>query len=871
MPPGGEAAASQAEGSWLTGTGGTGTPVQRQHPGDNDAMGIALYVWRVAWHRSWRTALVVALIGGLLGAAAMAALAGARRTDSAYGRYLRAAKASDVMIDIPGPLLPVLREVEALPGKISAAAWLGLNAEPVINGKIDPSFETDGMAASLDGEYFRQDKMTVLAGKLPAVDSTDQIAISMPMAQVFKLHPGDHMTWQFYRTVFSPGGLPTGAPPTVAQRTTFVVTAIVAPPPALGDQFDDIDGAILPPAAAATYVKGEWSFGWVAMRLRGGDAGFRAMQRQLTNLGHSPALVKLLRGPLTFAIRRLAIAKQDAQQAIEPGAVALALLGGMIALAMLILVGQGLAQMLSRSAGEGAVLRAMGATRREAAMAIGAPGLLAIAGGSVLSVAGAIALSPLAPVGPVRAYDPQSGVRADWLVLGAGAGAVLLLLGGLLTWLSWRAAGQAAEPGVTRPLALMTASRRSGLPLTALTGMRCALERGYGRHQAPVRATLAGSVVAVTALAVSLVFSSSLSGLVHDPARYGWNWTTLVQSQGGWGAWAPDAMNSIMARQPGVTGWSEFGFGQLEINHQEVPVMGVLQKLGSVQPPTTSGHALAKNDQIELGAVTMRTLGVHVGDKVPVGTGRSQRLFTVVGTVTLPSMGTVLTDHVSMGRGAMIEESVLLAMQDLPAYTQANFLAAFGSGSGGVGAPAYPSAVAIDATSSAAALKAAKRITRAEPDGTAGGMYMLRPERGAQVVDLQQMGGLPISIAIGVAIAAVSALALTILASVRQRRRELALLKSLGMRRSQLRAVVISQTSTTLLVAIVIGIPLGIAAGRWAWAAFASEIGVVPAPVVPAATLALGALALLAAGNMLASWPAAIAARISVTRVLRSE
>ena len=70
-------------------------------------MGTTLYAWRVGWRRSWQLALAVALIGGLLGAAAMAALAGARRTDSAYGRYLQAARVSDVMIDVPGPLLSV--------------------------------------------------------------------------------------------------------------------------------------------------------------------------------------------------------------------------------------------------------------------------------------------------------------------------------------------------------------------------------------------------------------------------------------------------------------------------------------------------------------------------------------------------------------------------------------------------------------------------------------------------------------------------------------------------------------------------------------------------------------------------------------------
>ena len=843
-------------------------------------MGIALYTWRVAWRRSWQMALTVALIGGLLGAVAMAALAGARRTDSAYGRYLYAAKASDLMIDIPGPVLGIVHAVENLPGKVSAAAWLGLNGQPVINGRVDDSFQTDGIAVSLDGEYFRQDKLTVLAGKLPAVGSTNQMVVSQPMAQAFHLHPGSRMTWQFQPMKVNAQGFPLpGADddgiPGATHTATFVVTAIAAAPPALGDTFDDIDGAILPPTAAAQFLARpgnpwvEWSFAWVAMRLRGGDAAVPGMQRELGGLSASLARVyPQLGGPITFNIRRLAIVKHEAQQAIEPQAVALAILGGLIALAMVVLVGQGLTQLLSRSAADGTVLRAMGATRGETAVSLAGPGGVAIAGSIVLSVAGAIALSPLAPIGEVRTFDPQRGVRADWLVLGGGAAALLILLGGALAWLSWRAARQPASSAATRPLALIATSRRSGLPISALTGMRYALERGYGRQRAPVRATLAGSVVAVTALAVSLVFSTSLTGLVNDPARYGWDWTTLVQSQGGWGTFPPDAMAKIMGQQAGIAGWSEFGFSQLLIDRQEVPVLGLQRQSGSVQPPTTSGHALTRARQIELGSVTMRQLGVHVGERVRVGTAKQPvvQTFTVVGVVTLPSMGTVLTDHVSLGRGAMLEDSALLAVQGLPPYTQATV-----GTDAGLSAPSYPSAVAIDATSAAAARRAVGSILRAEPDQTAGGMYSLYPQQGAQVVDLHQMGALPISIALGVALAAVLALALTILASVRQRRRELALLKAVGMRRGQLRAVVASQTSTVLAIAVLIGIPLGIAAGRWAWTAFAHEIGVVPAPVLPAAKIALGVLALLVVGNLLATWPAAIAARTSVARILRSE
>jgi hypothetical protein len=147
--------------------------------------------------------------------------------------------------------------------------------------------------------------MTVLAGKLPELDSTDEIAVTEPMAKAFGLHPGSHMTWQFYRGQFGPGGLPTSAAPAAAQRTTFVVTAIAAAPPALGDQFDDIDGAILPPAATSTYLNGEWGFGWVAMRLPGGATGLPAIQRQLAALERK--LAERYHFPIYFDIRVLAI------------------------------------------------------------------------------------------------------------------------------------------------------------------------------------------------------------------------------------------------------------------------------------------------------------------------------------------------------------------------------------------------------------------------------------------------------------------------------------------------------------------------------------------------------------------------------------
>ena len=121
------------------------------------------------------------------------------------------------------------------------------------------------------------------------------------------------------------------------------------------------------------------------------------------------------------------------------------------------------------------------------------------------------------------------------------------------------------------------------------------------------------------------------------------------------------------------------------------------------------------------------------------------------------------------------------------------------------------------------------------------------------------------------AAAAVLSLALTVLASVRRRRRELALLKTLGMTRHQLRAIVAWQTTLTLVIALVVGVPLGVAVGRWAWRGFAGSLGVAPVTVVPVLLLAAGCATVILAGNLLASVPAALAARTPAAGTLRTE
>lgn len=821
-------------------------------------MAAAWYWWRATRGRSWRAVLTVALIGGLLGTVALGALAGARRTGSAYGRYLASINASDVFVDIPGPFLPPIPKIAALPGVQESAAWVGLAAYPVIHGRVDDSFSASDLVGSFNGELFRQDRMTVVAGRLPRLGSMSEIALTPVTAREFGVGVGGRVTWQFYGT-----RLPSGTP-YPAGRSTFVVTGIVVVPPVLTDQFDDVpNAAVLPPAATARYLRGQFQYAWVGLRLTAGAAGIPALQSEIDslelNLGRS-----LHNSQLLFSIRRMDTVHNEVQQAIRPQAVALAVFGILAALAMLVLVGQGLAQLLSRSAGEISVLRAVGAARGQAALAAGLEGGIAVVAGVVLAVVGAYAVSPLAPVGPVRRFDPARGFEADPLVLAGGGVVLALVLLGVLAVLAWRTVRPAGRKPAVRPSVIAVAAAAACLPVPAVIGARHALERGSGPRPAAVRASLAGSAAAVTAVVMAAVFGASLNGLASHPARYGWNWDLLIQAEGGYGNWKPAVMDQLVDHQPGVTGWSQFAFSQILIDGREVPVMGLQREVGSVEPPTTSGHPIAGPGQIELGTSTLRQLGKQVGGQVRVGAGKTARTLTIVGAVALPSFGLIFADHVSLGRGALLPESTLLAIQDITAGVPSQQAAA--------AFPAFPSAVAIDmAPGTADARRLVSRIASADPDGSPGSTYPLGPQRGAAILNAAQMGSQPLALAIALAAAAVLALALTVLASVRQRRRQLAVLKALGLRRGQLRAIVAWQVSVILVIAAAIGVPAGVAAGRWAWATFGGVVGFVPVSVVPVLPVALGFVALLAAGNLLALAPALIAARTPPAAALRAE
>ena len=106
--------------------------------------------------------------------------------------------------------------------------------------------------------------------------------------------------------------------------------------------------------------------------------------------------------------------------------------------------------------------------------------------------------------------------------------------------------------------------------------------------------------------------------------------------------------------------------------------------------------------------------------------------------------------------------------------------------------------------------------------------------------------------------------------SVRRRRRDLALLKTLGLTTRQVAAAVAWQASTFAFLGVVFGVPAGWALGRWLWSLFVSEIGIPGTFVLPLQVfLVVPAVVVLA--NVIAALPGRSAARTKIAIVLRTE
>jgi hypothetical protein len=793
-----------------------------------------------ALRRRWRALLVATLVLGLLGGLSLAALAGARRTASAYTRFVEAGHPSDLAVNNFSAEGSSPRVFDDFPEVERIRSWTAFNVA-VLDDDGNPQFENAGgeVTGSIDGEYFDQDRVAVLEGRLPAIDSVDEILINEYSKAYDGFQVGEHVRIGFYtdEQLEDDSFFEDPTPPLDEVEVTVVGVGLF-PDEVVQDESDRIPRYLLSPAFTAKEMAAA-SYTWHHLVLRGGDADIAAVQDHF---------ISLLPDASGAVFRVRSVDDNRAQGAVRPLALALAFFGAAAALATLALVGQGLARLIRNGATNDDVLRALGADRRTiwgAALVIASVPIVA---GSVLAAALSIALSPATPVGVVRRIEVDPGVAVDWGVVGGG---LLLLVIALSTIvLATIATQDRARTRVPRPSRPVQLAASAGLPPAAVVGTRLALEPGTGTTTVPVRSVLVGTVVAIGALTAALCFATSLDALVRTPRLYGWDWDATLLDTSGYGGIDPVGASTLLD-DPRVEAWAPIYFGADDIDGRNVPLLGVDPR-SEVVPPILTGRTVADEGEIVLGTATLDALGKDVGDDVVLDGGGHPGTFRIVGTATFPAIGQVHGNHPSLGVGGLVDVAAVP-----------------GALGDGLGPPAmfvrYPEGA--DRRATAAWLRDGTQGLGEFPGSTE--VFHFREP--AEIVNSDDIGAAPTLVATTLGLAALASLALVLAVSTTRRRRDLALLKGLGFTRRDVTTAVAWQATVTVVIGLVLGIPLGVATGSWIWRLFAHRLYVVPTPTVPVLALAALALAALVLCNLVAAGPGRVAGRTRAAMALRAE
>ena len=423
------------------------------------------------------------------------------------------------------------------------------------------------------------------------------------------------------------------------------------------------------------------------------------------------------------------------------------------------------------------------------------------------------------------------------------------------------------------PSATLRHVRSLPIPAAAALGAHFALEPRGSSDDVPVRAVLFGSILAVTLMATTLTFASGLNTLISRPSLYGWNWNYALNPTNV----VPPSAITRLEHDHDVSAWSGVQYTDVTIDGLSVPVL-IASPRAKVMPPILSGHGLDTNSQIVLGNQTLAQLHRRIGQTVTVSynTPADKTFYIppttlrIVGTATFPAVGyaTSVADHTSMGSGALLPSG----------FEPPTFVRALANKDPNLNGPALVFVRlrrGVSADAGRANLERVAALANAtfahDPNATGNDVSVLAVQRPAQIVDYRSIGMTPVLLAAALAAGAVGALAVTLATSVRRRRRDLAILKTLGLTRRTAASAIVYQASVDAVVGVLAGIPLGILAGRELWTLFARDINAVPYPTVPVAALTLVGLGTIVIAVVTAAWPGRSAARTSPGLTFRTE
>jgi len=443
-----------------------------------------------------------------------------------------------------------------------------------------------------------------------------------------------------------------------------------------------------------------------------------------------------------------------------------------------------------------------------------------------------LATTPRVPLGLARTFELDRGIKVDEPVLVLGAVAILLAAGAAalgaaaLTVRRSRRATPSPPPVASRVIA------RLGLPAPLALGARMAFERRAGAGTIPVRPALVGAALSVAGVAAALTVANGLGETVDDPRRAGQVFDA---------AYYKETDRRAIATDPDIAAAERTSRAVVSLGGLPTVAYGVDPVGEPLDHVVVDGRAPQAADEIAIGPSTASALDIEVGETIAAGPDGS-RPVTVVGTALLwEDAGAAAYDE-----GVWASVAGLRRLEPAHIDWRTYF---------------------VDLRSGASLTEVDRRI-----EAAGGRRDEYWPNQAPAGIDnLETTRDLPLILGILLALLGVGTVGHGILVTARRRRRDLAILRALGLSAGQARATVAWQATTIAAVALVIGIPLGIAAGHLIWWVIASAVPVVYVePGVVLAVLLVIPGALLVA-NVAALWPARKAARTSPAAVLRAE
>ena len=805
---------------------------------------------RADLRRRLASVLILTLATGIVGAVAITAFTAAWRSDTAYARYRAAVHEPEVLTAgcRDGFFPPLNVDAAAtLPAVASADRLMFVN--PVGGYRSDgrsPLFGTgDAFEAGLIAPT-QPDQvlpMKLMQGRFPT--AADEAAVAWGPGYVHA-SVGDTIYVKLISHKVSYEDLFSGQKPfpgAFEKPVPLTVTGIVLTP----NDLNGTDSTIL-----ATYPFYEahkhTAFGCDAatLHLKDGLAGIPAYGDQISRLDPNAFF---------FDMTQEAII---AERSTHLRSIITRLFGWLVVVAGLLVVGQALIRRTVLASTEDPILRALGMSRGQITRVALVTGAIVGVGGALIATAVSTAVSPFTTYGIAKMIDPIQGVYVDPIVTVAGIVSIVAVTLALTGVPAWRLA--AARGGVTGAVELSGSGRSSrvaralaamGMPVSAVAGARLAMEPGHGRTAIPVRSAVIGLSLTVAAMVAAFGFAASMDRFVHTPAYWG--------ITGDFGTGSPFSGKAFQQQAVPVlernAALSDLTIG----NFQDSVYVGGGESIVSasawglspakgapVVPTMLAGRWPTSENEIALGSTTLKQIGASIDDRVPVSAGGKTYDLTIVGEPVFPDFGF----GPGFGQGAGLTFEGLKRF-----YPDASVALALGRFTPGV-----------DQQAASRQINPTLRRIQAGPFKP-GALANL----GDSTKEAQRSQDVPLVLASLFTLAALATLIHVLITSVRRRRKDLAVLRTLGFKKRQVASAVAWQSVVLALVALAVGIPVGVLFGRLGWSLFATNLGVVSVPVVAWVPLAVAIPVTIVVAVLISIGPALAARRTKPAMVLRAE